>query len=124
MVKAHTNFLNTIHRANSFIDQFENGRHGQLKHNDDLLRMAIVLSVSAMDAYFTNKFCDILIPFLKNKKPSSELIEILKKAGLNTETALDLIAMDRPYRRIRTLVESYFEQYTTQRAEVIDNLWG
>ena len=31
--------------------------------------------------------------------------------------------MNRPYRRIRTLMDAYFDRYTTQRADVIDKLF-
>ncbi|MCH8966293.1 MAG: hypothetical protein IID43_01320 [Planctomycetes bacterium] len=34
-----------------------------------------------------------------------------------------MIKMDRPYRRIRTLMDSHFDRFTTQRAEVIDELF-
>ncbi len=35
----------------------------------DLGRASIVISVSAMDGYFTRKVSEILIPFLKKKRP-------------------------------------------------------
>ncbi len=34
-----------------------------------------------------------------------------------------MIKMERPYRRIRTLMDSHFDPYTTQRAKVIDELF-
>ena len=36
---------------------------------DDLLRATIVWSVAAMDAYFTDKFAEMLLPYLRKKKP-------------------------------------------------------
>jgi hypothetical protein len=89
----------------------------------DLTRAAVVLSVAAMDAYFTDVFAERFIPFLKNKGPTDKICEILNKAGLNTKVALELLSKDRPYRRIRTLIEQYFDRHTTQRVETIDDLF-
>lgn len=89
----------------------------------DLVRMAAVLGVAAMDSYFTTKFCNILVPFLKKNGPNKGLTKILQEAGLDTETALVLLSMQRPYRRIRTLVERSFDTLTTQRTDVVDELF-
>ena len=123
MAKAYTNFTKTIRRSKQVIELYKSGTNLDLEEREDLLRFAVVLSVSAMDAYFTDKFCDILVPFLKKKQATDGLIKILDEAGLNTRTALELITMDRPYRRIRTLVERSFSSYTTQKTDVIDDLF-
>jgi hypothetical protein len=70
----------------------------------DLLRAALVLAVSGMDAYFTNKFADLLVPYIKKYNPSKNLVELLSNAGLDTEQALYLIQMSRPTRRLRTII--------------------
>ena len=89
----------------------------------DLTRAAVVLSVAAMDSYFTDIFTELFIPFLKKKGPTQGICEILTEAGMTTKVALELLAMERPYRRIRTIVEQYFERHTTQRVEAIDTLF-
>ena len=89
----------------------------------DLSRAAIVLAVSGMDAYFTSKFTELLVPFLKKKGPTPDLVTFLAKAGLNTTAALEMLTMDRPYRRIRTLVEAHLDRVTTQQVSVIDELF-
>lgn len=89
----------------------------------DMGRASIVLGVSAMDQYFTRRFCELLVPFLKKNGPTEGLIEMLGEAGFNTKEALIAIGMQRPHRRIRTLVESHLENYTTQRFQMIDNLF-
>ena len=48
---------------------------------------------------------------------------MLEKAGLDIETTLKIMTMDRPYRRIRTLIENYLDNHVTQRSEVIDELF-
>ncbi len=72
--KSFTKFSNTIHRA----WLLANLRHG-LRENevilgdgsiddyDDLGRASIVLSVAAMDSYFTDAFIEKLLPFLRHK---------------------------------------------------------
>ena len=89
----------------------------------DMGRASIVLAVSAMDQYFTRRFCELLVPFLKKEGPTEGLLEILSEAGFDTKEALIAIGMKRPYRRIRTLVEAHLDVYTTQRFEVIDKLF-
>ena len=96
---------------------------GGHKCADDVLRGAVVLSVAAMDAYFTRRFAELLVPFLKKKGPNAKLIRMLEIAGLNTAVALELAVMERPYRRIRSLVQRYLSTYTTQRFQAIDELF-
>lgn len=96
---------------------------GKFHGFSDMGRAAIVLAVSAMDQYFTRRFCELLVPFLKTHGPTPGLIEILAEAGFDTKEALVAIGMIRPYRRIRTLVEAHLDGYTTQRFEIIDRLF-
>jgi hypothetical protein len=90
---------------------------------EDMGRAGIVLSVAAMDAYFTRRFTEILGPYLKAKGPSDDLVALLQAAGFDTRQALELLTMERPYRRIRSLVDSHLERYTTQRFDAIDRLF-
>jgi hypothetical protein len=89
----------------------------------DMTRAAVVLAVAAMDAYFTDVFAERFVPFLKKKGATKTMVKLLEAAGLHTECALELIVMARPYRRIRTLVETYHEHVTTQKHAVIDELF-
>lgn len=89
----------------------------------DLLRSAVTLSVAGMDAYFTDRFAESLVPFLKKHGATSDLKDLLSRAGLNTQAALEMLTMQRPYRRIRALVEAYLSTYTTQKRKVIDELF-
>lgn len=61
--------------------------------------------------------------FLKRRRATDDLTALLFEAGLDTKAALEMLTMQRPYRRIRTLVESYLSKYTTQKQEVIDKLF-
>lgn len=89
----------------------------------DMGRAAVVLAVAAMDSYFTDVFVERLVPFIKRKGPTRDLVRLLSEAGLNTECALQLIVAKSPFRKIRRLVESHLEKTTTQKFEVIDKLF-
>ena len=124
--RAAYNFIRTTQRALALIylhTQLTRAGVAQRIHSSDLVRAAVVLSVAAMDAYFTRKFEDILIPYVRKQGPNPRIIDVLQKAGLDTEQALTMATMDRPFRRVRTLVHSYLETYTTQRFSVIDELF-
>ena len=89
----------------------------------DITRSAITLGVASMDTYFTARFAEMLVPYIKKKGAKPSLVETLADAGLNTSQAIEMLTMEKPYRRIRTLIDAYLERYTTQRAEVIDKLF-
>lgn len=130
--KSHDSFTATLDRAKSlialyrrllkvhFVKEPKNLTHEELS---DLVRSAVVLSMAAMDSYFTARFTELLVPYIKRHGPTNSLVDLLANAGLDTRQALEMLQMDRPYRRIRTLMDSYFERYTTQRADVIDRLF-
>ena len=90
----------------------------------DLLRSAIVLSVAAMDSYFTDVFAERLVPYLKKMRCGDRLATLLEEAGLTTAVALDLLPMDRPYRRIRTLIEAHLAKHVTHRLSAINELFA
>ena len=125
-------FEATLVRAESLVHLYNRLLKFRLKkkpnrflHADvaDLLRSGLVLAVAAMDSYFTDRFAELLVPFLKKHGPTDRLVKLLGDAGLNTREALAMIDMYRPYRRIRTLMDAYFDRFTTQRADVIDELF-
>ena len=106
------------------------GLHAEMRVNgetsarvDDVMRGAAVLQVAAMDAYFTRKFIDLLIPYLKKHGPNQRLVKMLSEAGLDTAQALQMATMKRPFRRIRTLITAHLDTYTTQRFRAIDELF-
>lgn len=126
--RAYSNFENVISRSlnlltlESKLDQFQSSASTKLDLSD-LIRSAVVLAVAAMDAYFTDVFAEHLVRYLKEKGAGKCLTKTLSEAGLDTRTALELIAMKRPYRRIRSLIEAHLERTTTQRADAIDELF-
>lgn len=124
--KAYSKFIKIFNRSVGLTKLFikiEKSPELEYEHTNDLIRSAIVLSVSAMDAYFTDRFCDIIVPFLKKRGPNKDLIELLESAGLDVEEALIMASMKRPFRRIRNLLQEYLDTYVTQRFKVIDKLF-
>ncbi len=83
----------------------------------------IVTVIAAFDRYFTTRFSECVVPILKKEGPSEGLLKILADAGLDLKGALGLLHMQRPHRRIRTLVDDHFSDYTTQKFHVIDDLF-
>ena len=111
--------------AETYEDMLKQGEiqeHPDIKISD-LGRASIVISVSAMDGYFTRKFCEILTPFLKKNGPTKGIVKVLEKAGFDIAEAIRLLSMDRPFRRIRTFVECYLDRVVAQKFTVIDELF-
>lgn len=131
MASAIDTFKSTMYRANelmklhnTLIEKFKDDT--DIKYDqDELCRSALVLGVSALDHYFTDKFAECLIPYLKKHEPTKKLVDLLEKAHFDTLAALELISKDtkRPYRKLRTLIDRYFETYVTQKFDVIDDLF-
>lgn len=86
-------------------------------------RAGIVTVVAAFDRYFTARYAECVTPVLKSEGPSDGLLTLLENAGLDLRGALELLHAKRPHRKIRNLIDSHFEDFTTQRFDVIDRLF-
>lgn len=119
-------FKATIKRSNEMValyDSLRNVQKDAMTSPEDVLRSALTLSIAGMDSYFTDRFSESFVPYIKKKTVTPKLIDLLNKAGMSTEVALEMLAMERPYRRVRTLIEAHLSEYTTQRQHVIDDLF-
>lgn len=130
MTNAKAKFDKTISRCKEQIQLYERLKVVQEEHpeidinvSQDILRGAIVLAVAAFDAYATDCFVEMFIPYIKKRGVDESLTELLAKAGFDIKFAVGLIESERPYRKIRTLIERYYSAYTTQRLHVIDELF-
>ncbi|MAT27039.1 MAG: hypothetical protein CMN29_19165, partial [Sandaracinus sp.] len=87
---AKTKFDNVLERATALCDL-----HARLETHgvpgdddvanlslDDLLRSALMLGVSGMDAYYRDKFVERLVPYTKKHGPKKVLENALEKAGV------------------------------------------
>lgn len=114
---------------NRSLDLLEIAGLNELRGRDttDLIRMSVVLSVSAMDYYFTSRFSEDFLKLLKKKYSSNlpdNVVKLLTDSGLDVKQALEMTYMERPWRRVRKLIDKKLSSYTTQRFEVIDELFA
>jgi hypothetical protein len=135
MPSPYESFLVTVDRATQqiqsageLIPPAEKRKHPIKSINDhppsaDLVRFSVVLSIAAMDDYFTRKYAEVLVPCLKRHGIKSEFISMLEHAGLDLAGSLELISMDRPYRRIRKIAQDFYKGYSTQSTQRIDDLF-
>ena len=91
---------------------------------EDMGRAGIVLTVAAMDDYFTRRFSELVVPYIKKKGASEGLVNLLRETGFGVKEALDLALTDRPLRRVRALIDSRLGRYTAQRFELVDELFS
>jgi hypothetical protein len=82
----------------------------------DLVRSAVVLCVSAMDAYYSRRFLEIFVPFVKKHGVNQALHDLLTDAGLDATQAIEIATMKRPLRRVRTLVRRHLERRTPRNS--------
>ena len=123
MSKAKIKFDKTINRCNEMVDLYNELKSKGETPSQDILRGAIVLSVAAFDAYATDCFSEHFVDYIKNNSIDNSIVELLSDAGFDIKFALELLNSDRPYRRIRTLIDRYYSKYTTQKMNVVDNLF-
>ncbi|MGB5643155.1 MAG: hypothetical protein WBO16_08740, partial [Gammaproteobacteria bacterium] len=132
MSKAYDKFEKTFNRSFGMI-----GRHYNIfrefvdseedvewrEEDDDLFRAGIVLAVSAMDAYYTDRFCEALIPFIEKFGTNNKLMDLLHSSGFNTERAVTMFSNTRPKRVLSNLVRKKLRTFVTQDFKTIDNLY-
>ncbi len=111
--------LNGVERDAGRSDLDYNDRH----EVSDMGRFGIVLAVAAMDDYFTRKYAEVMVPCIKRHGVNSHFTVMLENAGLDLAGALELLAMERPYRRIRTMAQDFYRNYSTQSTDKIDKLY-
>lgn len=119
--------LDSINLAKNLSSTHHKKIHSVIESHDltELSRYALVLSVSALDCYFIDRFSDALVPFLRQQKSVSTALEqFLIKSGLSVKTTLELLlAPGRPLRKVRTFVEKYLYNSNAQRFATIDALY-
>jgi hypothetical protein len=128
MTNAKVKFDKTIDRCKELIRT-----HTELKKahengldafpSQDILRAAIVLAVAAFDAYATDCFAEKFVVYIKRNKIDDSLEKLLLDSGFTVKFSLELLDTDRPYRKIRTLIDRHYAKYTTQKLNVVDGLF-
>lgn len=124
MNTAKQKFDMTIMRCKDMIHMYDGlQQKNTASAAQDILRGAIVLSVAAFDAYATDCFSDYFVKYIKRHGVDEPLESLLSKAGYSIKFSIELLHSKRPYRKIRTLIDKYYAQYTTQKLSVIDELF-
>ncbi|MET0082688.1 MAG: HEPN domain-containing protein [Sedimenticola sp.] len=125
-IKCHDRAIGMIriHHAvwREFHENVEEGQEWE-EANDDLFRAGIVLSVSAMDAYFTDRFCESLIPFIKKNGLNKNLEKLLCDSGFSTWKAIEMLENKRPKRVLSNMVKRHLSMFVTQNFKAIDSLY-
>lgn len=130
--KAFQKFMRTYNRAFGMVGRHYVVAKEFLRSNpgkpwnethDDLFRAGIVLAVAAMDSYFTDRFCEGLVPYLKKDKINKALIVLLEDSGFNTQTALEMFQMQRPHRRLSNMMRNKLDLYVTQNLQNVNHLY-
>ncbi len=98
--------------------------YSSLHEASDMGRFGIVLAVASMDDFFTRKYAEVMVQAVKRHGVNPKFTAMLEEAGLDIAGALELIALSRPYRRIRAIAQKHYRNYTTQSTKKIDDLFA
>lgn len=131
MTNAKKKFDKTITRCEELIETYKEikQQHEQencnivIQPSQDILRASIVLAVAAFDAYATDCFSEKFIVYIKKHNIDDSMEKLLAESGFSIKFSLELLNSDRPYRKIRTLIDRHYSKYTTQKLDVIDELF-
>jgi len=117
-------FDSTIKRARALIRAHTKlhgqGRGKRPRFHSELLRAALVTSVSAMDAYFHDKIAQNIARTIKRTEPDFpvELVSLLSEVGKNKEDVvralLKVTTRDRPLAHVSTQVNRLLSERTYQ----------
>jgi len=130
---AHTAFRRSIQRAKNLLEIHASATaialtkaDGTALHAealDDLLRSAVVLTVSAMDSYFHDRFSEMLVPYLRRHGPNPSLAKHLESCGVNVEFLLQLFNKKRPLAHVRRKVDQRLFTKPLHSPEEINSLF-
>jgi len=123
MSVAKSKFDRTINRSKRLIKQYKTFKGLDLPASKDMLRASIVLSVAAIDAYVTDVFIELFIPFIQENDINDNMCELLESKGFNLKSSLSLLKNDDPFSELKQIIEGYLEKHTTQKADRIDGLF-
>lgn len=124
---AHKKFVKCHNRAVGMIKRHwevwrqEDGEWDE--SDDDLFRAGVVLSVAAMDAYFTDRFCEALIPYVNRNGINKGLKDLLCESGLTITKCIEMFDNKRPKRVLSNMVRRHLSTFVTQNFKTVDNLY-
>ena len=89
----------------------------------DLTRSSIVLAVAGFDDYFTSRFTENIVPYIRRRGVTKGLEDMLARSGFSYAEAIDMATMKRPMSRLKSIIQDGLENYVTQKIETIDALF-
>jgi hypothetical protein len=94
------------------------------ERHDDLFRAGIVLCISAMDAYFTDRFCEEFTKHVAARpKLNKTMLDLITDAGLTTTKSLEMFNSKRPNRILSNMIRAHLSGRVTQNFKNIDELY-
>jgi len=124
MLKAYEKFGLTINRCRKLISLYSDIKGRDATTADDILRSAVMLATAAFDTYVTDSFEERFKTYVSGGHADKKIFDLLDEAGLDSKEAIGLLNMRRPYRRLSTIIKRYYSKFTTQKMEVVDNVFS
>ncbi len=90
---------------------------------DLVLRSTLVTAVAAYDRYFTDRFLEAFIPFIKKNKVKTNFADYLQECGLDVKESLNLLNHTKPRIRLKSLVRLKLRKHVTQNQKSINKLF-
>lgn len=121
-MNAKVRFDESMQRCDALLAQAEKS-----PLNEELLRFVVVLCVSALDMYASDRFMENFSRHIKTRSLASDEIELLKNSGVTIEVVLNLLKQHKkgkhPFRSIREYVDRYFSKASRQSFDKINDLY-
>jgi hypothetical protein len=76
-----------------------------------------------MDSYFTDRFCEALIPYINREGVNKGLKELLSQSGLTITKSIEMFDNKRPKRVLSNMVRRHLSTFVTQNFKTVDNLY-
>jgi|GEM_PF-1765696 len=123
---AFDNFQQTIERAKKLIEIHKNlSPHGKPKaEHADILRSAVVISVSAMDGYFHEKIPENVARLVRAKKGRQlpgKLVQTIKEQATH-DKLIEILFEERPTAHITSMIRKSMKDRTYQDPSKIDEI--
>ncbi len=93
------------------------------KMSEHLIKSLIVTFVAAYDRYFTDRFIEAFIPYIRTKTVSPDFGKFLENCGLDVHETFNLLNHSKPRIRIKSLLVTKLENHVTQTDNSINKLY-
>lgn len=128
-MKAYTVFRLNLKRTRSLINRYDKLIQEGKSHEavDDLLRSSLIMIMGSLDAYIHQLIVDNLVAFVKRKLKDKDRTRLgnierflNKELMISPLDYLEMLTLDRPFVRFRTMAEIELLKRTYQSPEKID----